>query len=205
MPRISASSRLPLSGNAALASGALVQAAVGSEFVLAGLSKAVDPDYPMQFHTFVTASPGATSGPLAGLIHAVVLPNTDLIGQLSMWTELTAGTILLITALEVLRRRLAGPIGAQHVYEPVAAFISALSAFALGAMSLSIYLLQGGRLPTVNPGFAFSSPIAIELFLVPLAFGIAWLEVARFFALLSVERTFARGKIAPKLREGGEM
>ena len=46
-------------------------------------------------------------------------------------------------------------------------------------MSLSIYLLQGGQLPSINPGYAFSSPIAIELLLVPLAFGIAYLERAR--------------------------
>jgi hypothetical protein len=61
--------------------------------------------------------------------------------------------------------------------------VSATSAFVLGAMSFSIYLLEGGRLPSVNPGYAFSSPIAVELLLVPLALGIAWLEFARFLAL----------------------
>jgi len=50
-------------------------------------------------------------------------------------------------------------------------------------MAPTIYLLEGGRLPSLNPGYAFGSPIAIELFLVPLAFGIAWLELARFQAL----------------------
>ena len=60
---------------------------------------------------------------------------------------------------------------------------SALAAFSLGVISLGIYLLEGGRLPMVNPNFAFGSPIAIELFLVPLALGIAWLEFGRFLAL----------------------
>ena len=50
-------------------------------------------------------------------------------------------------------------------------------------MSLTIYLIQGGRLPSINPAFAFSSPIAIELLLVPLALGIAWLEFGRYRAL----------------------
>ncbi len=103
--------------------------------------------------------------------------------ELARWTELLGGLILVAAAIEVLRRRLADPIGAQHPYEPLVALVSAASAFALGAMSLSIYLLEGARLPTVNAGFAFTSPIAIELFLVPLAFCIAWLEFARFRAL----------------------
>ncbi len=73
--RFAASARLPRSGNAALATGALIQAAIGLEFVFAGLSKAVDPDFPTQFRAFVSASPGATSGPLAGLMQALVIPN----------------------------------------------------------------------------------------------------------------------------------
>ena len=53
----------------------------------------------------------------------------------------------------------------------------------LGGMSLGIYLLEGGGVPSINAGYAFGSPIAIELLLVPLAFGIGWLELARFYAL----------------------
>jgi hypothetical protein len=188
MTRIATSSRLPRSGNAALAAGALVQAAIGSEFVLAGLSKAVDPDYALQFRGFVQASPGATSGPLAPLIQSLVVPNLELAAQVSKWTELGAGAVLLLTALEVARRRLSAPLGAQHAYEPLVALTSAVAAFVLGGMSLSIYLLQGGRLPTVNPGFAFGSPIPIELLLVPLAFGVAWLEFGRFLALRAEAR-----------------
>jgi hypothetical protein len=183
MTHMLTSSRLPRSGNAALASAALIQAVVGAEFVLAGLNKAVDPDYAVQFRGFVQASPGASSGPLAGLIQSLVVPNLDLVAQLSKVTELGAGAILLVTALEVVRRRLSAPIGAQHAYEPVVALVSAAAALALGGMSLSIYLLEGGRLPGINPGYAFSSPIAVELLLVPLAIGIAWLELARFLAL----------------------
>jgi hypothetical protein len=37
--------------------------------------------------------------------------------------------------------------------------------------------------PVLNPAFALSSPVAIELFLVPLALAIAWLEFARFRAM----------------------
>src|SRR5262249_34439927 len=160
------------SGNVALASGALIQAALGTEFVLAGINKVVDPDYATQFRAIVQNSPGVTSGPLAGAFQAVVIPNLDAFAQVAKFTELGAGLIVLVTALEVLRRRLAGAVGAEHAYEPAVALISAVSAFALGGMSLSIFLLQGGRLPTINPGFAFASPIAIELLLVPLAFGI---------------------------------
>src|ERR1051326_8549330 len=110
-----ASARLPRSGNAALAAGALVQAAIGAEFVLAGLGKAVDAEFVPQFRSFVQASPAARgAGPLATLIQALVLPNADLVAQLARWTELGAGTILVLTALAGIGRRLAVPLGAQH-------------------------------------------------------------------------------------------
>jgi hypothetical protein len=158
---------------------------IGIEFVLAGLSKIVDPNYATEFRGFVQASPGATRGPLAGLMQALVVPNLDLVAQLSKLIELGAGAILVVTALDVLRRRMAAPLGAQHAYEPLLALVSAGAGLALGGMSLSIYLLEGARLPSVNPGYAFTSPIAVELLLVPFALGIAWLELARFFALRS--------------------
>ena len=183
MAHLPTTSRLPKSGNAALTSAALIQAALGAEFVLAGLSKAVDPDYPVQFRGFVRGSPGATSGALSGVIQWLVVPNLDAVAELSKVTELVAGAVLLVTALEVLRRRLSGPLGAQHGYEPLAALISSAAALVLGGMSLAIYLIEGGRLPSINPAYAFGSPIAVELLLVPLALGIAWLELARFRAL----------------------
>src|SRR5690348_12441493 len=108
------SSRLPRSGSAALASAAVLQAVLGAEFVLAGLNKLIDADFATQFRGFVTGSPGAISGPLAGVIRGVVVPNVGAIAEISRATELGAGAILLVTALEVLRRRLSGRIGAQH-------------------------------------------------------------------------------------------
>ena len=183
MPRLATSHRLPQSGNAALASGALIQAVVGAEFALAGLNKLVDADFTTQFKGYVSASPGATSGPLAPLFQTFILPSSNLVAELSRFTELFGGAVLLLVALEVLRRRLQSPLGAEHHYEPAAALVAAGASFVLGAMSLSIFLLQGGSLPSVNPGYAFSSPITVELLLVPLAFGIAWMELARYFAL----------------------
>lgn len=178
-----ATARLPRSGNSALAAGALVQAAIGAEFILAGLSKVVDNQFGTQFKAFVQGSAGARSGPLSGLLNAVVLPNASAAAEVAKWTELGAGLILVLAAVEVLRRRLAEPLGAQHPYEPLVALLSSAAAFVLGGMSLSIYLIEGGTLPMVSPGFAFGSPIAIELLLVPLAFVIAWLEFARYRAL----------------------
>ena len=180
MPRLATASRLPRSGNAALASGALIQAVVGAEFVLAGLNKFVDPDFPTQFKGFLSASPAASTGPLAPVFQ---LANSPIVAELARYTEFVGGAILLITAIEVLRRRLSAPLGAEHGYEPVAALVASAAGLALGVMSLSIFIIQGAHLPGVNPGFAFSSPIQIELLLVPLAFGIAWMELARFFAL----------------------
>jgi hypothetical protein len=182
--------RLPRSGNAALAAGALVQAALGAVFVFAGLGKVVAPDYVEQFRAFVQGSAGANDGPLSPLVQALVVPHLGVVAQLARFTELLAGAILVLSALDVARRRLSGPIGTQHGYEPLLALVSAGAAVVLGGLSLGIYVLQGGRLPSVNPDLAFVSPIAIELLLVALAAGTAWLELGRFLALRS---TPARG------------
>ncbi len=121
--------------------------------------------------------------PLAPVLQLLVLPNLDFTAHLARLTEVGAGAVLLITALEVVRRRLSAPLGAQHAYEPLVALAASLSALALGVMSLVTYAILGGALPSINPNISFSSPIAIELMLVPLALGIAWLEFARFLAL----------------------
>ena len=185
MTRIRTATRLPKSGNAALAAGALMPAALGAVFVFAGLGKVVAPDYTQQFRDFVQGSAGANNGPLSPLIQTLVMPNIDVVAQVARFTELIAGVVLVVGAFEVARRRFAGPLGARRGYEPIVALISAGAAFVLGGLSLSIYLLQGGRLPNVDPDLAFVSPIAIELLLVPIAIGVAWLEVGRFLALRS--------------------
>jgi len=183
MSLIRTDTRLPRSGNVALAAGALIQAALGIEFVFAGLAKLTAPEYTQQFRDFIQYSAGATSGPLSSLVQTLVVPNVELVAQVARVTELIAGAVLVISALEVARRRFAGPIGAQHGYEPGLALISAAAAMVVGGLSLSIYLLQGGQLPSINPNFAFASPIAIELLIVLMAVGVAWLEIGRFLAL----------------------
>jgi hypothetical protein len=147
------------------------------------LPRSGNPNYADQFRGFVTASPGALDGPLAPIIQTIVVRNIDLASQVAKYTELIAGAVLVVTAVEVLRRRFSGPLGAPHGYEPLVALLSAAAAFALASTSLTIYLLQGGRLPTIDPMYAFSSPISIELLIVPLALAIAFLEFGRFRAL----------------------
>jgi len=183
MNTLHATTRLPRSGNAALAAGALIQAALGLEFVLAGLSKIVDANFVSQFKTYVENSPGSTHGFLAPIIQALVIPNIAIAANLARFTEFCAGIVLLVAAVEVARRRFAGGFGSQHTYEPLVALASSAAGVAVGGLSLVIYLIQGGGLPKISAGSAFGSPIAIELLIVPLAFGIAWLEFGRFRAL----------------------
>jgi hypothetical protein len=185
MNRVQSEPRLPRSGNAALAAGALIQAALGAVFVVAGLSKVVAPNYTQQFRAFVQGSEGASGGPLSVVIQVLVIPNLDVVANLARFTELVAGAVLVVSALEVARRRLSGPLGAQRGYETLVALVSAIAAFALGGLSLSIYVLQGGGLLGISPDLAFVSPIAVELLIVPLAVGVGWLEFGRFVALRS--------------------
>jgi len=175
--------RVPRSGSSALAAGALVQAILGIEFVLGGLNKLADPQYGAHFRDFMSSSVGLVGGPLAALVRWLVLPNVTIMAQLARFTELSAGVVLVLVAAEVARRRFGGRLGAQHGYEPAVALAGALAALVLGGLSLTIYLLQGGGPPRVNAGLAFGPPIPIELFNVPVALAVAWMELGRFVAL----------------------
>jgi hypothetical protein len=175
--------RLPASGNTALASSAVVQAALGIEFGLSGLNKFADPDYVANFTSFVRANPGATNGPLSALVQAAVLPNADFFATLLKVTELGLGPVLLIGALEIARRRLPGRIGAAHGYEAGVALVAAAAGLTAAGLALSIFLLMGGVLPSVMPGRAFTTAIPVELLIVPLGLSVAWLELARFLVL----------------------
>ena len=59
------STRLPLSGNAALWASALIQAVIGIEFALSSLNKLADPHYVVDFAAFVRSTPGAMCTPWA--------------------------------------------------------------------------------------------------------------------------------------------
>jgi hypothetical protein len=175
--------RLPASGNTALASSAVVQAALGIEFALSGLNKFADPDYVANFTSFVRANPGATSGPLSALVQAVVLPHADFFATVLKVTELVIGPILLIGALEIGRRRLSGRLGVSHGYEAGVAFVAALAGLTAAGLAFSIFVLNGGVLPTVMAGRAFTTAIPVELLIVPLGLSVAWLEFGRFLVL----------------------
>jgi hypothetical protein len=175
--------RLPASGNTALASSAVVQAALGVEFVLSGLNKFADPNYVANFSSFVSANPGASSGPVSVLVQAVVLPNADAFATLLKVSELVLGSLLLIGAVEIGRRRLSGRLGAAHGYEAAVALVAALAGLTAAGLAFSIFVLMGGVLPTVMPGRAFTTAIPVELLIVPLGLSVAWLEFGRFVVL----------------------
>ena len=175
--------RLPASGNTALAASALIQAALGIEFLLSGLNKFADPNFVRNFKAFVDASPGTHDGVLAGLIHALVQPNIAFFSGLTKYTELVLGIVLLLGALEVGRRRLSGRVGIEHGYEAPVALVAALAGLAAAGLSLSIALLMGEALPTITPGRALTTAIPVELLLVPLGIAVAWMEAGRFRVL----------------------
>jgi len=175
--------RLPASGNTALAASALIQAALGTEFLLSGLNKFADPNFVRNFKAFVGASPGTRNGLLAPLIHALVQPNIAFFAGLTKYTELALGIVLLLGAVEVGRRRLSGRIGLEHGYEAPVALVAAFAGLAAAGLSLSIALLMGEPLPTITPGRALTTAIPVELLLVPLGIAVAWMEAGRFRVL----------------------
>jgi len=175
--------RIPASGNAALAASGLIQAALGIEFSLSGLNKLADPNFVRNFNAFVLASPGTHTGLLAPLIERLVLPNIALFASITKYTELILGVVLLLGAVEVGRRRLAGPIAAQHGYEAPVAAVAALAGLGAAGLSLTIALMMGEQLPTIMPGRALTTAIPVELLLVPLGIAVAWMEAGRFRVL----------------------
>jgi len=175
--------RIPASGNAALAASALIQAALGLEFSLSGLNKFADPNFVQHFNVFVRSSPGTYTGLLAPLIQKLVLPNIAIFASITKDTELVLGVVLLLGAVEVGRRRLAGSIAAQHGYEAPVAAIAALAGLAAGGLALSIALMMGEQLPTIMPGRALTTAIPVELLLVQLGIAVAWMEAGRFRVL----------------------
>ena len=175
--------RLPASGNTALAASALIQTALGIEFILSGLNKFADPHYVQNFSQFVSSNPGTNSGILSGLVTGLVLPNVAFFATLLQFSELALGIVLLLGAIEVGRRRFSGRVGREHGYEAPVALVSALAGLAVAGLSLSIAVLMGEQLPTIMPGRAFTTAIPVELLIVPLGVAVAWMEAGRFLVL----------------------
>jgi hypothetical protein len=175
--------RLPASGNTALAASALIQAALGIEFLLSGLNKFADPNFVRNFTVFVNGSPGTRDGVMAPLIHSLVLPNIAFFATLTKYMEVGLGIVLLLGAVEVGRRRFSGALGRQHGYEAPVALVAALAGLAAAGLSLTIALLMGEQLPTIQPGRALTTAIPVELLLVPLGIAVAWMETGRFRVL----------------------
>lgn len=179
--------RLPASGSAALAASAVIQAALGVEFLLSGLNKFADPNFLANFGAFVRSSPATPHGLFAPFIQNLVLPHLAIFAILTKFTELSLGIVLIVGAAEIARRRFQGAFARQHGYEAPVALVSALAGLVAAGLSFSIFLLQGGVLPTIMPGRAFTSAIPVELLIVPLGLAVAWLEANRF-AVLSRSR-----------------
>jgi hypothetical protein len=177
--------RIPASGSAGLAASAIIQAALGLEFSLSGLNKFADSNFIENFRAFVNASPGTQSGVLAPLIHAVIQPNLVFFAQLTRFTEVLLGAVLLIGAVEVGRRRLSGRIAKPRRYEAAVALVAALAGVAAAGLSLTIALLMGEQLPAIMPGRALTTAIPVELMLIPLGIAVAWMETGRFLVLRS--------------------
>jgi len=175
--------RLPASGNTALAASALIQTALGIEFILSGLNKFADPHYIQNFNQFVSSNPGTQSGILSGLVKGLVLPNVAFFATLLQFAEAALGIVLLLGALEVGRRRFSGRFGREHGYEAPVALVSGLAGLAVAGLSLSIAVLMGEQLPTIMPGRAFTTAIPVELLIVPLGIAVAWMAAGRFLVL----------------------
>ena len=196
--------RLPASGNTALAASALIQTALGIEFILSGLNKFADPHYVQNFKQFVSSNPGTQSGILSGLVKGLVLPNVAFFATLLQYTELILGIVLLLGAIEVGRRRLSGRVGRERGYEAQVALVAAVAGLAVAGLSLSIAVLMGEQLPTIMPGRAFTTAIPVELLIVPLGVAVAWMEAGRFLVLFRRQPAGMIASVRPEVIPANE-
>jgi len=67
----------------ALAASAVIQAVLGIEFVLSGLSKVADSAFAAHFRAFVQASPGSHRGIVAPLVQLLVLPHAAVAAEVA--------------------------------------------------------------------------------------------------------------------------
>src|ERR1700674_4063284 len=193
------SRRLPASGNTALAASALIQTALGIEFILSGLNKFADPHYVQNFDQFVSSNPGTQTGILSGLVKGLVLPNVAFFATLLQFTELILGVVLLLRAIEVGRRRFSGRVGRERGYEAQVALVAAVAGLAVAGLSLSIGVLMGEQLPTIMPGRAFTTAIPVELLIVPLAIAVAWMETGRVLVLFRHRPVGIAASVRPQM------
>jgi len=193
------SRRLPASGNTALAASALIQTALGVEFILSGLNKFADPRYVQNFKQFVSSNPGTNSGILSGLVKGLVLPNVAFFATVLQFAELALGIVLLLGAVEVGRRRFSGRFGREHGYEAPVALVAALAGLAVAGLTLSIAILMGEQLPTIMPGRAFTTAIPVELLIVPLGIAVAWMEAGRFMVLFQHRPALVTASVRPAI------
>ena len=112
-----------------------------------------------------------------------MLPNIAFFAALTKYTEVGLGIVLFLGAIEVGRRRFSGVLGREHGYEAPVALVAALAGLAAAGLSLTIALLMGEQLPTIQPGRALTTAIPVELLLVPLGIAVAWMEAGRFRVL----------------------
>ena len=153
------------------------------------------------FDAFVRANPGASSGILAPIVQILVLPHVAIAATLIKFAELLIGPTLLVGAAEVARRRFAGRFGVQRGYEAVVALIASIAGLGAAGLTLSIFLLEGGVVPSIMPGRAFDTAIPVELLIVPFGLSIAWLEFGRFLVL----RRPAPARDLTPIRGGGHL
>ncbi|HEX2681289.1 MAG TPA: hypothetical protein VHQ03_08350, partial [Candidatus Dormibacteraeota bacterium] len=173
--------RVNIAADAAVGAGVVAQAILGFEFLLGGLNKYLATNFAAGFKSFVASSASAQGHLLTPVVRDVIIPNSALFAELARLTELIGGIVLLITAGNMLRRRVAG--GRGRVLEAAVSLLGAVAAVAIGGLSLTIYLLKGGTFPGVDPKLALAPPLQVELVNVALAFAVTWLGFGRFLAL----------------------
>ena len=138
----------------------VAQALLAYEWLVSGLDKLFDRGFGGQLSALLSQSAQGDSGGLYGAVIAhLVLPNHTILALLTPWTELSIGTIMLLSAI------LWAVCPRAHVTSLVGG-VACLALLTAAALDLNYYLLGGGGLPWIDPANATQPGINVDVMLL---------------------------------------
>lgn len=145
-------------GRIALLGLLAIQAFLGYEWLMSGLTKLVRGGFPSGLAAELSAKTEATSGWYKDFVDRTVLPSSELFGWLIMAGEIAVGTTLILTAaLWLWRWERLSPAGRTLV-------LAATALASLGAivMNLNFHLANGAAHPWLIPKDGFDEGVDLD-------------------------------------------
>jgi thiosulfate dehydrogenase (quinone) large subunit len=154
----------------------VVQLIIGYEWLLSGIAKFKQGDFPSGLGDDLRAALAGVAGWYAGFINSIVIPNAPAFGYLIETAEVLAGLVLIIGPLILIFA------WGRASYNLRVAVIALMIAASIGGifMALNFHIANGANHPWVLPDSGFDEGVDIDLLLVAIQ---SVISVAQFIVL----------------------